>query len=412
MIAGLPREAQLLLRCACIAPPAATRAAIAALASAPLDWARFIAIATNHGLMPLAYVNLDAVAHDAVPKPVMVELWSWRERTARRNAAMAAELLEILAALEGAGIAAIAYKGPALAQALYGDVGLRQFGDLDILVGRADVARAKACLFSRGYAPQYPLAPALEGAYLRSNAQYHLGFVHEARAIVVELHWRTDPDTAVEDTGDPAWWRSLPRAALAGGEVRAFAPTELLLILLVHGSKHRWSSLGWLVDVSEILREGGAIDWRWLEERAAALACERRVGLGLLLAHRWLEAPVPEATLARYARLPGVKRSAAAIEAAGVTAEPAPESALAMLRANLGLYDTASQRFAHVVNTVASPTLVEWSRWPLPRPLFFLYPPLRLARLAWKHLAALRPSRENPVAATPRTPPPPPRWKG
>lgn len=406
MKGALTREAELLLLCARVTLADGGGERIARLAHGPMDWHHFLEIATNHGLMPLAHEHLEAAARELVPKPVRVDLWTWRERTARRNAAMAGELLEILAAFEAAGIEAIPYKGPALAQSLYGDVGLRQFGDLDILLRRADVPRAKACLLARGYAVQYALAPAAEDAFLRSRAQYHLSLVHDARSIMVELHWKTDPDTAVEAIDDAAWWKGLRRAPLAGHEVRAFSPSELLLILLVHGSKHRWSSLGWLVDITELVRRDADIDWRWIASRAAELRCERRVGLGLRLAQRWLQVPVPEAMRA-LAELPAVVESCDAIEREGLGAEPANESAAAMLRANLGLYDTGGQRLAHVVNTVFTPSLVEWSRWPLPRPLFFLYPPLRLARLAWKHLAALRPSPEIPAAATPRTPPPP-----
>jgi hypothetical protein len=40
----------------------------------------------------------------------------------------------------------------------------------------------------------------------------------------------------------------------------------------------------------------------------------------------------------------------------------------------------------HGINTVLAPSLVEWSRWPLPRALFFLYPALRLMRLTRKYL--------------------------
>ena len=404
------REAELLLRCARVrlAPGACER--IAQLARGPLDWPRFLAIATNHGLMPLAYEHLDACAREQVPKPVMVGLWSWRERSARRNAAMAAELGAILDAFESEGIEAIPYKGPALAQSLYGDVGLRQFGDLDLLLRRADVPRAKACLLARGYAWPHALTPAIERAYLRSPAQYHVGLEHEGRAMLVELHWKTDPDMPVEAMDDPAWWRGLDRAHLAGREIRAFAPRELLLVLLVHGSKHRWSSLGWLVDVAELLRLEAEVDGAWIAERARGLRCERRVGLGLRLAQRWLDAPIPHA-LRPLTELPAVVASGAAIERDAIAATGPQESALEMLRAHLRLCDTAGQRLAHAWGSIASPSLVEWTRWPLPRPLFFLYPPLRLARLAGKHLAALRPSPEIPAAATPRTPPPPPRWK-
>ena len=381
--------AQLLLACARVTPTPESRARVAELV-ASVDWEEFLALATRHGLLALAHEHL-APAGDAVPKPVSVRLWTWRERLARQNREMAAELGMLLAALASRAIRALPYKGPALAQELYGDVGLRQFGDLDILVARGDVLRAKAVLEARRYASEYPLAPAIERAFLDSGAQYHLAMAREDRSVVVELHWKIDPDIAVQ----PMDWN-------AG----ALSPSELLLVLLVHGSKHRWSSLGWVVDVAEALRRGG-IDWDWIRERARALHCERRVALGLLLANRLLQAPVPAPMHERCARLAGVEATARTVEDEILAVEPAERAAIRTLADNLRLYDTFGQRAKHLLDTLVSPSLVEWTRWPLPRALFFLYPPLRVARLARKHLA-FSSSPRIPAAATPRTPAPPP----
>jgi hypothetical protein len=380
--------ARLLLACARVAPTPESRARVAELVSS-IDWEEFLALATRHGLLPLAHEHL-AAAGDAVPKSVSVRLWTWRERLARQNREMAAELGMLLVALASQGIRALPYKGPALAQELYGDVGLRQFGDLDILVTRADVLRAKAVLEARGYAAEYPLAPAIEQAFLDSGAQYHLAMARVDHSIVVELHWKIDPDVAVE----PIDWS-------AG----ALSPNELLLVLLVHGSKHRWSSLGWVVDVAEALRRGG-IDWSWIHERARALNCERRVALGLLIAHELLQAPVPQPVLERCAALPGIEATERAVEGEILAVEPAGRGAVRTLADNLRLYDTTGQRSKHLFDTLASPSLVEWTRWPLPRALFFLYPPLRVARLTRKYLA-FSPSPRIPAGATPRTPAPP-----
>jgi hypothetical protein len=276
---------------------------------------------------------------------------------------MAAELLAIVEAFAAGGIRALPYKGPALAESVYGNVAMRQFGDLDILVPRDQVKAAKACLRARGYAPEYPLAGAVEAAFLRSPAQYHLVMRHAARGVMVELHWKTDPEFPVE-RGDEAWWAGLD----------------------------------------------------WVFARAAALRCTRRLAVGLVLAHRLLDAPVPEAHRRRAEMLPGVHGLCGPIERACLESRGGETGAFASLRANLALYDTPRQRLTACVNHVWSPSLVEWSRWPLPRPLFFLYPPLRLARLAWKHTAdhgrGSPAVSETPAAATPRTPPPPRRSTG
>ena len=56
------------------------------------------------------------------------------ERTTMSNLYLTQEMLKLLSAFRKKGIPAIPYKGPVLAQAVYGNVGLRQFGDLDITV--------------------------------------------------------------------------------------------------------------------------------------------------------------------------------------------------------------------------------------------------------------------------------------
>jgi hypothetical protein len=385
-------EAELLLACARVTPDPGARGPIARLAGLA-DWDAFMALAARHGLQQLAYEHL-ATAGDVVPKPVMVRLWSWRERLVRQNRLMAAELAGLLTVLAREGIDAIPYKGPALAEELYGDVGLRQFGDLDILLAPADVLRAKALLEARGYASDFPLTPATEQAFLHAAAQYHLAMTREDRSVVVELHWRIDPDIAIEP-GD--------RSA------RAFSPDELLLVLLIHGSKHRWSSLGWVVDVAEALRRGN-LDWASIAARARSLRCERRVALGLLLANRLLQAPVPADVLARYAALPGIEALCGELGGSLLEIDPGERGAFDMLRDNLGLYDTPGQRMKHLLDTLWSPSLVEWTRWPLPRALHILYPALRIARLAAKHLT-FRSRPQIPAGATPRTPAPPPHWK-
>ena len=395
---GAGPEAALLLRCARIGLEPGGREEILRLAGSGLDWEAFFALAADHGMVPLAFRHLNDAAQ-VIPKPVMVELWARYEAIARRNRALAKELLAILAALDAAGIPAIPYKGPALAFSIYGNVAMREYGDLDILVRAQDVLRGKDLLQARGYAPQFPLAPGVEAAFLSAPSQHHV-VLAGAGATVVELHWKTDPDFPVERDED-AWWAGLGRARLDEATVRCFADRDLLLVLCLHGSRHWWGSLGWLVDVAEMVRRDARIEWDWIFARARELACARRLALGLHLAERLLGAPLPEAVGRRVAAHPGVAELAHRIEET-LFARDAGLNALQGLRMNLSLYERLPQRLAHLANTLVEPSLVEWTRWPLPRALFFLYPALRIMRLARKYS-----SPRSPAAATPRTPPPP-----
>ena len=372
-------EVEILVRCARGALTPESSARIGELVAAGIDWKALFALAGTHAMMPLLHRHLGAAR--GIPRAAQVEMWGRHEATARENRRMTDELARIVDALAAAGIAALPYKGPTLALFLYGDVALREYCDLDILIRPRDVLRAKKVLGGLGYAAEYPLEAGVEKAFLRASSQYHLG-MHGPRGIAVELHWKTDAGFPVE-RDDDAWWSA-----------REFSARELLLVLCLHGSKHGWERLSWIADVAEMVRRHPGMDWVWIFERSAALGCTRRLALGLNLAHGLLDAPLPEAVRFEVAE-PRVAAIAREIRErlftdANVFREGAPA-----LRFNLALYERTRDRVAHVYNTLMAPSLVEWTRWPLPRALYFLYPPLRLARLAAKYSrrgAAQRPA--------------------
>ena len=372
-------EVRLAVACARVSLAERDRAEVRGCLDGPIDWGRLVRLARWHGLRPLLHRHLSDC--EGVPRAVLVELWAETETIARRNRAMTAELDRILGRFDSMGLRAVPYKGPTLALRAYGELGLREFGDLDILVPRSQVQRARDALCAIGYVPEYALQPAIEQAFLDSHAQYHLVLRAPEAGHLVELHWKSDPDYPVEHLEDERWWagaRGVEGAAALGDE-------DLLLVLCIHGSKHFWSSLGWLVDVAEILRRPGEIDWSRFVARAVAMGAARRVGVGLRLAADVLDAPLPPACRVLAAR-PDVMRLAAAIGPAMLAAEPGPMSRWQAMRLQRALHGTWFLGIRDLLRAVCLPSLVEWTRWPLPKPLFFAYPALRMGRLAGKYL--------------------------
>lgn len=321
-----------------------------------------------------------------MPRDVFVELWASHERRAERNRRMARELLRIVDSFEASGILALPYKGPALAASVYGDIALREFADLDILLRRRDVERAMALLRDQGYEPDDPLSPAARAAVLDARSHYHLSLFNAAISVMVELHWKTDAHFPVEASEADQWWAGLERAPLLDGHVRAFEPRELMLVLCLHGSKHHWSSMGWLVDVAELIRQNPRLDWPWLVARAREMACERRLAVGLQLAHVMLDAPLPGDVrdwIGSHAK--AVELSRALVP---MMLQPGGGEihALQRLALDLKLQDHAWQRIRHFVEVALEPSLWERSRIALPRSLYFLLVPVRLARLLRKYV--------------------------
>lgn len=121
------------------------------------DWGLFIDQAGRHKVLPLIgrhfvrhrlHRSLDGVA-------IVPYKWLYGYvylANSLRNEALAAEFGEIFLALNAAGLRYAVRKGPAIAEALYRDPGLRRMTDLDILVDRTDAPLAGEVLREHGYA--------------------------------------------------------------------------------------------------------------------------------------------------------------------------------------------------------------------------------------------------------------------
>ena len=73
---------------------------------------------------------------------------------------------------------------------------------------------------------------------------------------------------------------------------------DLLIVLCVHGSKHAWEQLKWVCDVAELLRAYDRLDWDQIFSSASMWRCRRLLIMGVSLAHRLFDVPLPSAVLA------------------------------------------------------------------------------------------------------------------
>src|SRR5262249_4765077 len=137
----------------------------------------FIRTALHHGVMPLVYRSLDTACPDAVPKTVMDQLRDHFNANALNNFLLTEELLELLNLFESQRVRAIPYKGPALATSVYGNLLLRQFVDLDILVRERDYLRTQHLLISQGFR-------------LTIEHEWEAEFTDKKGRVAVDLHKR------------------------------------------------------------------------------------------------------------------------------------------------------------------------------------------------------------------------------
>src|SRR5207237_7220152 len=112
-------------------------------------------------------------------------------------------------------------------------------------------------------------------------------------AAICELQWTLSPRRFSFRLPFEEFWERAESVPIQSSPVRSFCAPDMLLTLCAHGSKHVWESLKWLMDVAELLRRYQDLDLDTVLADAARARCRRAVLLGLVLANRVLEAPVP-----------------------------------------------------------------------------------------------------------------------
>lgn len=386
-------EAQLLLCCSRAQLPAATAHRIRELASGPLDWDGLCTLAAAHCVLPLLFTHLNAVAQDLVPPATLGRLRDAFARNARHSLLLASELQKIVSLFESHGIPVLPYKGPVLAQQLYGNIALRQMIDLDVLVPRSCVKRARSLLRTHGYAAVDLQVPGIEGIILRSEC--NIGFVRLDPPLTVELHWAfTSGRFWFPMTCEELVARTT-RLTCGRAELPALDPGDLLVILCFHGSKHMWERLEWIAGVGETLKRPD-IEWARVIDTARRLGCLRMVLLGTALARDLLEAPVPAALAERIAEDSSVATLAATIRARLFTGTThlAHQSGMAYHRFHIRVKERLREKVRYAWFAIVVPEKEDWLALPLPdtwHPLYYVIRPFRLMGQYGLRLARSRP---------------------
>src|SRR5690242_12864977 len=120
-------ELQLLLACARAHPSAAAEKALLELLDEGPDWMQFAQKALNHDLAGLAGHTLIRVAFDRIPADIADAFHALIQKTRGNNRRLVDELFQLVDHLNEVGVEPICFKGPVLAMAAFGDLGLRGF---------------------------------------------------------------------------------------------------------------------------------------------------------------------------------------------------------------------------------------------------------------------------------------------
>jgi len=278
--AAIP-EAELLIECLRESPLHVSR---------DTDWHALISLAENHNVLPLIYRALEANGAE-IPGFFLSAV----QDTHSAVEILAAELEQLLASFAKEDIEVLPLKGPVLAETLYGDVAMRPCTDLDLLVHVTDFNRAEKILMNAGWIASSPAD------------EYQRKFVRDG--ILVELHFGVASPRSFPFDLDGAWSRT-SNSTFRGQPLKVMSEVDRALYLLLHGLKHGYSKLIWIIDAQRTLDAVRECSPREFVKRAREQGLEQVLFIGCAMVLEVLPQRMPRGLAGVLAESPDAMQTA------------------------------------------------------------------------------------------------------
>jgi hypothetical protein len=398
--ADFPAELQLLVACGG-QPDERSNAEIEQLLRGKLDWQAVVAHAMWHGLAPLVAARLEPFPA-LVPPQIRQRFRALHAQALQHNLKLMGYSREALNCLAAREIVAVPFKGPLLAQQLYGNLALRQCADIDILIRRKDLTSALDALRELNFAPALPISDHQKQALAAFDFELWL----QRDSTHLELHWECIPRFYGIGFGLDQALPRVRRLLVDGAAITELAPEDLFLALTLHGTKHLWAKLIWLLDLVRLAEVHSDFDWRLVLANVRQLRVERLFLVATQLASELFGLAVPEKVQEEWKRRPELNSLVGRAYANLASPEPQVEG-LRNYWFFLLVRDTWSDRARQLWLHSTTPGPGEWPNMQRRLPAA-LYLPMHLLRLARRfaksagELAAARLQRaRRPRAAAP-----------
>jgi hypothetical protein len=341
------------------------------------DWPVFLELAEKHSVVGLAASRLGDSAEGAVPPKISGELRERHRRQALFTLRLTAEMFRLFDRFTASGVEALVIKGPVLSARCYGDAGLRQYGDLDLIVRDKHILRSTELMMSLGYEPR--VAPAVIQAK-KIPGEYV--FRQSSTRLLVEFHTELTFRYHPRPLPIEKLFERQVRVKIDAHDVPALSPEDELILISIHGAKHFWEQLSYIADVAAFVSKQ-ELDWARVRSFAEEVGGERMLNVGLRLAADVLGAALPEnvAALVRRDRAAGrlVGQIMRWLPAAGAAPPGIFSRAIFRMRMRGGVFSGP----AYLFRLSFSPTEQDWIEGDRNKRHWFLDAlgrPFRLAR--------------------------------
>ncbi|MCC5936778.1 MAG: nucleotidyltransferase family protein [Lunatimonas sp.] len=155
-----------------------------------VDWKEVIRLCRAHRIRPTAYRVLLKVSP---PAPWAEMLKKELQKLTMQSMDKARETTRLIGLLLAEGITVFPYKGVAFSKRFYGEIGLRESGDIDLIIRPSDLPAINEALKKDGYLPEEEDYQQFLGweRFTRAHRGYNLQKLdRQDLPVHLELHWR------------------------------------------------------------------------------------------------------------------------------------------------------------------------------------------------------------------------------
>jgi len=260
------------------------------------DWERILHVTTKQGV-PLVLFDRLRKLDDTVriPQFAQARLLETYHRSLAKNMRMMHHAKLILNLLRNHHIDVIALKGIYLVESIYGNIGLRTFFDLDLMVRKIDLHHAMAVMKDDGYV--------LSTYYDMEDDNQdikHIPAIKKGKGPYVELHWGLlEENVPFEIDLSGVWQRAIP-VNVCGEDVLALSNEDLILHLCIHFTYQHHMDIGLkaLYDIALVIQKcQNQINWNRIVSISKLWGVEKVIWLTFSLLGRILNVYIPKAVL-------------------------------------------------------------------------------------------------------------------
>lgn len=348
------------------------------------DWQYLIDMAKEHAVIPLLWRHLSGLPVDIVPTQVIDQIGTLNETNTNYALYLTGVLTRLLEVFENHGIHAIPFKGPILAIQAYGDVGLRQFADLDVLVRQEQLGQAADLLADHGFHPEYDLSLEQESAACEFDCA--LNFRNE-RNVLIDLHWKFVPKY-LSLNFEPDLLEPLQSIQVGNRKHRTLSSVDTIIVLAIHGFTHYWERIGWIADLTALF-ENNPPDWSALMRKAQQLDLRRVVAVAMLLCHQLLDATLPNEILKELHSDKVARRLADKFQRTMLSDDHKSSSIVGVMDLHVRMRERVSDKLWTLFRFAFTPRITDLAISPRAYPVGSRYYLTRFVRLAGKGAAGL-----------------------